>query len=200
MAVSPPTLTSDGDMRVPSQSVTATIESNTTAIKYMFIFIAIFLFLGLAVAFISPRRCRTVVRWCASYRPITWCENLLSRIGGTCGHSHLPTYYVPASDDEEEGIPMHPLYNESNWARRADREPSLSGRTLAPEERVAEGVANVTRPPGSMDIVSMRDQELSRTRSEREAEARENVDVAARGVVPETESRRAHKREGTDGR
>ncbi|KAL8675649.1 MAG: hypothetical protein Q9224_007439, partial [Gallowayella concinna] len=93
---------------------------------------------------------------------------------------------------------MHPLYNESNWARRADREPSLSGRTLAPEERLAEGVANVTRPPGSMDIVSMRDQELSRTRSEREAEARENVDVAARGVVPETESRRAHKREGTD--
>lgn len=63
----------------------------------------------------------------------------------------------------------------------------------------AAAVGDEATPPGSMDITSLREQELRRTQSEREAEARENVDIAARGVAPDAAtSRRPRLPVGTD--
>ncbi|KAL8801333.1 MAG: hypothetical protein Q9182_004539 [Xanthomendoza sp. 2 TL-2023] len=217
MAVPRLTPTSDGDMLVPSQSAATPITRKFSE-RGNIVLIVILLILNFAILrYCAPQCCRATGRWWARHSPIVWVKNLLFDMADAWSLSSSRSGYYPhvLQDDEEgiplQSIPLRPRDERPVWARRADWHrslatlASLSGQTLAPDEvtlpadelTLAE-TATETTPPGSMDIVSMRDQELSRTRSEREAEARENVDIAARGVVSASESRRPHKREETE--
>ncbi|KAL8813132.1 MAG: hypothetical protein Q9223_001878 [Gallowayella weberi] len=202
MAVPRLTPTSDGDMHVPSQSAAVTITYNYDEFINIAIIVILIVLNLIVLRYCAPRCCRITGRWWARHSPFYWCKDFLSDLGHTWS---LPRYYPQVAQDAEEGVPLQPLQPRDeqaiwagNWPERADWEARLSGRTLASDEVTLEGAANETTPPGSMDIVFMREQELSRTRSERETEARENVDIATRGVAPASESRRPHKREETD--